>query len=71
MPLDLRKIRDWVTADCGDNQAEAARRLDMRPSHLSRLLGGDRDDVRISTLEHLADVMGIDPADLIRRAAIA
>lgn len=69
MPLNLTKIRQWVDAECGST-AEAARRLGMQRENLSRLLGGDNADVRLSTLERLADAMQVDPAELIRRAVI-
>ncbi len=69
MPLNLKIIRNWV--EYCDSTAEAARRLDMQRPNLIRLLSGENDDVRLSTLEHIADVIGVEPADLIRRAIIA
>ena len=69
MPLNLRKIREWIEADCDGNQAEAARRVGMRPQHLGRLLAGGNDDVRLSSLERLADAMRVEPGELIRRVA--
>lgn len=69
MPLNLKIIRQWVDREC-DSTADAARRLSMERPNLVRLLSGDNDDVRLSTLEHFADVMGVQPEQLIRRAKI-
>jgi transcriptional regulator with XRE-family HTH domain len=68
MPLDLKKIRAWAD-QCG-SISEAARRLGMPQPNLSRILSGDRANVTIDTMEHIADVMGVEAPDLIRRAKI-
>lgn len=68
IPLNLLIIRKWV--DGCDSVTDAARRLEMQRPNLQRLLSGDRTDVRLSTLEHLADVIGVEPAELIRRATV-
>lgn len=68
MPLDLKILRKWVASQ--SSTAEAARMLGMQRPNLIRLMSGDNDDVRLSTLEHIADVIGVDAAELIRRAKI-
>jgi DNA-binding Xre family transcriptional regulator len=68
MPLNIKYIRAWVES-C-ESQAAAARMLQMKPPHLSRLLSGESTDIRLSTLEHFCNVMRCEPIDLIRRAKI-
>lgn len=68
MPLDLRPLRKWV--DAQPSTAEAARLLGMQRQNLGRLLSGDNADIRISTLEHICDVVGVGPTELIRRTKV-
>ena len=70
MPLNIRKIREWIDRECDGNQAEAARRVEMRPQHLNRLLKGEKSDIAISRLERFADAMRCEPGELILRAVI-
>jgi len=67
MPLDLKIIRKWVAEQ--DSTAEAARRLGMQPPNLFRLLSGNAN-IRMSTLEHIAGVMRVEPQALIRGAVL-
>ncbi len=68
MPLNIKKIRQWV--DTCESVTEAADRLEIKPQNLHRMLSGDRADIRLSTLEHLAMVIGVEPGELIRTAKI-
>ena len=69
MPLNIKKIRRWIDSEC-DSTSDAARRMGIARPNLISLLRGDNADVRLSTLERLADAMGVDPGELIRRAVI-
>lgn len=68
MPLDLKILRQW--ADRQKSLVDAARQLGMKPPNLCRLLSNVQIDVRLSTLEHLADVIGVEPAEMICREKI-
>jgi transcriptional regulator with XRE-family HTH domain len=70
MSLNIKIIREWV--DRQPNQSEAARMLGMSQGTLSSLLAGNerRCNPRLDTLERFADVLRVEPGELIRRAKI-
>lgn len=70
MPLNLRIILKWIDDDCDGVQAEAARRVGLSAQRFGQLIAGEKDDIRLSTLEKLANAMRVEPGELIRRARI-
>jgi len=56
--LDTDKIKDAIE-NSGMSQAQIARRLDMGEAHLARLIKGQYEDPRWSTVCKLADVLGL------------
>ena len=60
-PDKLRQIR----ISQGYEQAEIAKRAGMSPQAWHRLEAGDRPDPRISTVQLVAKVLGVNIADLL------
>jgi len=56
--LDVEKMRQAIEKS-GMSQAQIARRLDMGEAHLARLLKGQYDNPRFSTVCKLADLFGL------------
>ena len=57
--LDLKKI----LSDSGLTQAELARRLDMPPSNLKRML--ENDDIKLSNVYKISVALGISVGELL------
>lgn len=63
-----RKFVRKKIEESGMSQVEIAERLKMTPSHISRLLSGERDTT-LETLIEIADVLKIDRSYLLRLAS--
>ena len=63
-----RKFLKKKVEESGMSQVEIAERLKMTPSHVSRLLSGERDTT-LETLVEIADILKIDRSYLMRLAS--
>jgi transcriptional regulator with XRE-family HTH domain len=64
MPLDPAKLKS-IRARLGISQTEAAHRAGIHQQAYQRIEAGRRPDPQLSTLERLAEALGVDVGELI------
>ncbi|MGH2903616.1 MAG: helix-turn-helix domain-containing protein [Solirubrobacteraceae bacterium] len=64
---EVMQVIEAVREQAGLPKAELARRMDRKPSAVSRLLGGDAANPTLDTLVDLADALGLELDIRIKR----